>query len=142
MFLLGLWVKWEGGEAMRYDLLVIGNGPDAVRSAIEGAKRGQRVALVHSSNDCSGRIMSGMLRQAAVRLSKCVVMNNEPVLMSDLRREVACEVQSELAADQAELARVGVDVFTGDVRFIDARTIAVGTELLACGSITSRIKSA
>jgi NAD(P) transhydrogenase len=119
---------------MRYDRLVIGNGPDAVRPAIEAAERGQMVALVYSSDDRSDRVTPGMLRQAAARLITGPA-RNEPVSMSDLRREVAREVESELAAEQAELARAGVDVFAGDVRFIDAQTIEVGTELLSGGNI-------
>lgn len=121
---------------MRYDQLVIGSGPDAVRAAIGGSAQGQRVALIRSSEAGSDRITSRMLRQAAERLFK-----TGSVLMTELRREVASEIESQLASDQAELARLGVDVFAGDIRFVDSKSVAVGTELLtgetivlACGT--------
>ena len=115
---------------MRYDRLVIGSVPDAVRAAIGGSTRGLRVALIRSSDAGSDHVTFRMLRQAADRL-----FETGSVSMTGFRRQVAREVESQLAADQAELARLGVDVCTGDIRFVDSKTVAVGTELLTGESI-------
>ncbi len=115
---------------MRYDRVVIGNGSDAVRAVIAGSEQGQRVALIRSSDAGTDRVTSRMLRRAADRLFEAGLVS-----MTGFRREVARDVQSQQAADHAELVRLGVDVFAGDIRFADSKTVAVGTELLAAESI-------
>lgn len=125
---------------MNYDRLVIGNGRDAVQAAVAAARMGLGVGLVNPFiADLS--IESGVLRRAVERLEPSTVVS-----MTALRAEVARLVEEQQADDDAELRRLGVDVMSGSLRFVDGTTVAIGTGegaellltarsfVLACGS--------
>ena len=141
-------------ERVQYERIVIGNGRDAVRSAIAAAAQGSvpsRVALVATSDGSRERMTSEVLRQAAERLHQ-----SGAISLAALRDEVSTIVQRQLAADRAELVRRSVDVYSGDARLVDANTVAVnscdGDEagmltitgsriVLACGTRPARLGS-
>lgn len=129
---------------MNYKLLVIGNGRDAIDGAIVSARRGLRVALVETKAVTDEAAPIEVLRQAVNNLAK-----NGSTSMSDLRNEVDRMGRCQQAADRAGLECLGIDVFSGDVRFVAADTIEVrnggdvisiqaDNVLVACGTKSAR----
>jgi pyruvate/2-oxoglutarate dehydrogenase complex dihydrolipoamide dehydrogenase (E3) component len=140
MTITGLWEGWEKGAIVNYERVVIGNGRDAVQSAVAAARMGLRVGLVNPfTADLHSE--SCVLRRAVERLDPLAVVS-----MTALRAAVARLVEEQQSDDAAELRRLGVDVMSGSLRFVDGTTVAFGTgeggELLltarsfvvACGS--------
>ena len=107
---------------MNYELLVIGNGREAIDGAIASARRGQRVALVETKAVVSEAASIEVLRQTVNHLAKVGSTS-----MSELRNEVDRIGRCQRAADRAELECLGVDVFSGDVRFVAENTVEVRT---------------
>ena len=129
---------------MNYELLVIGNGREAIDGAIASARRGQRVALVETKAVVSEAASIEVLRQAVNNLAK-----SGSTSMSDLRNEVNHIGRCQRAADRAELECLGIDVFSGDVQFVAADTVEVRSGddvnsiqadnvLVACGTKSAR----
>lgn len=129
---------------MNYELLVIGNGREAIDGAIASARRGQRVALVETKAVVSEAASIEVLRQAVNHLAKVGSTS-----MSELRNEVDRIGRCQRAADRAELECLGVDVFSGDVQFVAADTVEVRSGddvisiqadnvLVACGTKSAR----
>lgn len=123
---------------MNYQTLIIGTGADAVAAAIRAAEQGERVALVEPPKSGADRVTIADLKEAVDRL-----MDSGLVSMSALRYEVARSIRCRRAADRAQLACVGVDIFTGDVQFLNSTTVMVGdgesvlnadSIVLACGT--------
>ncbi len=113
---------------MSYELLVIGNGSESITGALSTARRGTSVALARMSPARQQDFSIDVLRGAVSGLGGV-----GSISIKALRR-VATEIASEQwRADHSELERLGVDVYCGDVRFIDARTVEVidTCELLA-----------
>ncbi|MEI8382980.1 MAG: FAD-dependent oxidoreductase [Planctomycetota bacterium] len=105
---------------MRYDRIVIGDGNDAVRTAVTASAESSRVALVSSSDVTWTRVNSLLLRKSAERL-----IRSGAISVSALRTDVCSVVQAQVERDRASLARLGVDVFTGIARFMNANSLAV-----------------
>ena len=129
---------------MNYELLVIGNGREAIDGAIASARRGQRVALVETKAVVSEAASIEVLRQAVNNHAK-----TGSTSMSDLRNEVNHIGRCQRAADRAELECLGIDVFSGDVQFVAADTVEVRSGddvnsiqadnvLVACGTKSAR----
>ena len=105
---------------MRYDQIVIGDGNDAVRAAVTASAESGRVALVASGDETRTRVNSLLLRKSAERL-----IRSGAISVSALRTDVCSAVQAQVARDRGELARLGVDVFTGSVQFRNANSLTV-----------------
>lgn len=129
---------------MNYELLVIGNGREAIDGAIASARQGLRVALVEAKASGDEVASIEVLRQAVNNLAKYGSTS-----MSEFRGEVARLGRCQRAADRAELECLGIDVFSGDVRFVAANTVEVRSGgdvisiqadnvLVACGTKSAR----
>lgn len=105
---------------MRYDRIVIGDGNDAVRAAVTASADSPRVALVSSSAETWTRVNSLLLRTSAERL-----IRSGAISVSALRTDVCRAVQAQVERDRVELARRGVEVYTGFARFMTANSLAV-----------------
>lgn len=129
---------------MNYELLVIGNGREAIDGALASARQGLRVALVETKASGDEAASIEVLRQAVNNLSK-----SGSTTMSELRSEVARMGRCQRAADRAELECLGIDVFSGDVQFVaansvevrsggDVNSIQADNVLVACGTKSAR----
>ena len=123
----------------KYDLVVIGGGTAGLVSAMGAAGLGARVALVERhllGGDCLnvGCIPSkAVIRSAravgeARRSGRLGVRAGEPSVDFPAVMRRMRERRADIAAnDSAErFTRAGVDVFFGEGRFADERTVAVG----------------
>lgn len=129
---------------MNYELLVIGNGREALDGAIASARQGLRVALVETKAVADEAAPIDALHQAVSSLAKF-----GSTTMSELRNEVARMGRCQRAANRAELECLGIDVFSGDVQFVAANTVEVrcggdvisiqaDNVLVACGTKSAR----
>ena len=123
----------------QYDLVVIGSGPAGQRAAIQGAKSGQRVALIERreviGGVCinTGTIPSKTMREAVLHLSGYNYQNiygvsyrvKEKITMADLAFRVQHVIKTEIDVTQAQLARNGIDVLTGVASFKGPTTVQV-----------------
>ena len=123
----------------QYDLVVIGSGPAGQRAAIQGAKTGQRVALLERreviGGVCinTGTIPSKTMREAVLHLSGYNYQNiygvsyrvKEKITMADLAFRVQHVIKTEIDVTQAQLARNGIDVLTGVASFKGPSTVQV-----------------
>lgn len=131
-----------------YDLLVIGSGPSGQKGAIAASKLGKRVAIIERQSDevggvClhSGTIPSKTMREAILHLSGYRQRDvygdryrkKRTITMDDLCRKIAHVTQIELDVVTDQLERNGVDIFTGEARFIGPHEIEVHA---ATGNIT------
>jgi pyruvate/2-oxoglutarate dehydrogenase complex dihydrolipoamide dehydrogenase (E3) component len=136
---------WENPTpAFRYNLVVIGAGTAGLITAVGAAGLGAKVALIEKhlmGGDCLnvGCVPSKALLRAA-RASADVreatqygvevpagTRVNFPVVMERMR-QLRAEISGNDAA--ARYRSLGVDVFLGEGRFVDAETIAVGDSTL------------
>jgi len=124
---------------MIYDQLVIGSGHDAVSAALQGARKGLRVALAVQVDSPLDWVTAKVLRKATDRL-----IPTGYVSMSALRREVGGLIESQRQKDRNELSRWGVDRFVGATHMTSADSISVGGTIhsgrevvLACGTRTA-----
>lgn len=129
---------------MNYELLVIGNGREAIDGAIAAARKNLCVALIETNTATEETASIEVLRQAVTNLAK-----SGSITMSDLRNEVNHIGRCQRAADRAELECLGIDVFSGDVQFVAANTVEVWSDddvisiqadnvLVACGTKSVR----
>ncbi len=154
----------SGGDAMRYDLLVIGSGPAGQRGAIAAAKLGKRVALVERRQDdlggvClhTGTIPSKTMREAILYLSgykhrevyKERYVHKRKITMDDLRRKLDQVIAHEMQVIQEYFDRNQVDLYSGEAKFVDPYTVQVTRDgqtvhvaadkiLVACGTKPAR----
>src|ERR1700740_3066465 len=122
-----------------YDLIVIGSGPAGQRAAIQGSKCGRRVAVIEQreivGGACinTGTIPSKTMREAVLHLSGFQFQGiyginyhvKEKISMADLGFRVSQVIRTEADVTQAQLARNGVEVFTGHASFLDATHVRV-----------------
>lgn len=137
----------------QYDLVVIGSGPAGQRAAIQGAKTGQRVALIERreviGGVCinTGTIPSKTMREAVLHLSGYNYQNiygvsyrvKEKITMADLAFRVQHVIKTEIDVTTAQLARNGIDVLTGVASFKSPTTVSItnsrGTQDIDCEKI-------
>jgi NAD(P) transhydrogenase len=132
-----------------YDLIVIGSGPAGQRAAIQGAKTGNKVALVERreviGGVCinTGTIPSKTMREAVLHLSGYNYQNiygvsyrvKEKISMADLAFRVQHVIKTEIDVTTAQLSRNGIEVLTGIASFKSPNTILV-TGLRGTNEIT------
>ncbi|MGE3316040.1 MAG: Si-specific NAD(P)(+) transhydrogenase [Planctomycetaceae bacterium] len=149
---------------MRYDLVVIGSGPAGQKGAIAASKLHKRVAIIERRREVmggvclhTGTIPSKTMREAILHLTGYrqravygdVYRRKRQITMSDLRRKLSQVTQHELEVVQDQLERNGVDLYSGNARFVDPHRIEIdSTEghkqidadhiLIACGTKPSR----
>jgi NAD(P) transhydrogenase len=123
----------------QYDLIVIGSGPAGQRAAIQGAKTGNKVALVERreviGGACinTGTIPSKTMREAVLHLSGYNYQNiygvsyrvKEKISMADLAFRVQHVIKTEIDVTTAQLSRNGIEVLNGIASFKDPNTVLV-----------------
>jgi len=123
----------------QYDLIVIGSGPAGQRAAIQGAKTGNKVALVERreviGGACinTGTIPSKTMREAVLHLSGYNYQNiygvsyrvKEKISMADLAFRVQHVIKTEIDVTTAQLSRNGIEVLNGIASFKNPNTILV-----------------
>jgi NAD(P) transhydrogenase len=133
----------------QYDLIVIGSGPAGQRAAIQGAKTGNKVALVERreviGGACinTGTIPSKTMREAVLHLSGYNYQNiygvsyrvKEKISMADLAFRVQHVIKTEIDVTTAQLSRNGIEVLNGIASFKDPNTVLV-TGLRGTNEIT------
>lgn len=149
---------------MHYDLVVLGSGPSGQKGAIAAAKLGKRVAIVERKSAqiggvCShtGTIPSKTMREAILHLSGYrhrdvygeQYRRKRHITIGDLQRKVLSVSQHERDVIEDQLDRNGVDIFSGNAKFLGPNTIEVTSEgiqtvleadkvLLAVGTVPDR----
>ena len=125
-----------------FDLIVIGSGPAGRRAAVQAAKlkksvlvveRGRRVGgvCVHT-----GTIPSKTLRETVLNLSGWRERgvygrshrNKQSITADDLRQRLAITLDHEVEVLEHQFSRNGVELVTGEARFIDPLHIEVATD--------------
>jgi NAD(P) transhydrogenase len=123
----------------QYDLIVIGSGPAGQRAAIQGAKTGNKVALVERreviGGACinTGTIPSKTMREAVLHLSGYNYQNiygvsyrvKEKISMADLAFRVQHVIKTEIDVTTAQLSRNGIEVLNGVASFKSPNTVLV-----------------
>jgi dihydrolipoamide dehydrogenase len=127
----------------RFDLVVIGSGPGGYRSAVLGAQRGLAVAIIEKDAWGGACLNRGCVPKkvwyASARLLEAAAQAAARGLRGSLEPDApaAWRAQREVvAATRAGyvdyLKRLGVRMFEGEARFVDARRLSVsGLELEA-----------
>ena len=119
---------------MNYELLVIGNERESIDEALAAARRAELVALVQTvrfDQALEGvSVRSSSLNRVGIaidvlRRAKSRLGGAGPLRMSELRGVAIRIADEQWLADRSELESLGVDVFCGDVRFVDERTVEV-----------------
>jgi len=135
---------WRNPQAAAsYDLVVLGGGTAGLVSAMGAAGLGARVALVERhllGGDClntgcvpskalirSARVVGELRRADGLGVIAGDARVDFPAVMRRMRERRASIAVHDAAA---RVQRAGVDVFFGDGRFVDARTILVGDQRL------------
>jgi pyruvate/2-oxoglutarate dehydrogenase complex dihydrolipoamide dehydrogenase (E3) component len=158
--LLSGWINPR--PAQLYHLVVLGGGPAGVLAATEAARRGAKVALVERNRLGGVSLNSGcvpskaLIRSARVcadirRAEDFGVRGNlklgdfQPDFSFAMAR--AKEIRTQLAREIApgELKEKGIDVFSGEGKFLGNRAVEIGAltlrfrkALIATGARTSR----
>lgn len=123
----------------RFELVVIGSGPGGQRAAVQAAKLGKRVAIIERQTDLggvcinTGTVPSKTMREAVLDLSgrrqrrlygEAYAPKQRPDAQALLRRTHQV-MQAERDVVNAQLARNGVQVFTGHARFASPTWISI-----------------
>ena len=136
--------EWRNpSPAASYDMVVVGGGTAGLVSAMGAAGLGARVALVEREllgGDClntgcvpskaiirSARAVGEIRRAGALGVTADAVSVDFPAVMRRMRHRRASIAANDAAS---RLTEAGVDVFFGDGRFADARTVVVDGQRL------------
>jgi len=126
-----------------FDLLIVGGGPGGTTAAERAAAAGLRVALVERGplgGTClnAGCIPSKALLHAAKLYSQVKQGRHFGVLADNLRFDVTLAtarqeriIHTLREGLQSQMARRGVQVFSGAAQFIDARRVRLGETILS-----------
>ncbi len=131
-----------------YDLAIIGAGSAGLTAADFAIQIGMRVALLdnkHIGGDCtwSGCVPSKTLLKVAKvnhQMNSAdrygLISTNAPVNLKDVMAHVKSVVDDIYKEETPEVLQgKGIDVFIGDVKFVDDRTISVGDKQLTARRI-------
>ncbi len=136
-----------------YDIIVIGAGPAGQKAAVQGAKAGQRVALIERERGIGGScvyrgtIPSKTLRESALHLDRlkrageALQFNLKPdTQIATLLSRLEQVVQAHDSFMSKQLRRNGISLLHGRARFVDAHTIEMQTvdgasQLFTAGTI-------
>ncbi len=123
-----------------YDIIVIGAGPAGQKAAVQGAKAGNRVALIERERGIGGScvyrgtIPSKTLRESALHLDRlkrageALQFNLKPdTQIATLLSRLEDVVQAHDSFMSKQLRRNGIALFHGQARFVDAHTIEMQT---------------
>jgi NAD(P) transhydrogenase len=124
---------------MHFDLLVLGSGPAGQKAAVQAAKLGKRAAVVERMATLGGisihmgTIPSKTLREAVIYLTGYHQRTfyghsyrvDEDITMSDLLLRAEHVIQHQVEVAKQHLLRNGIEVFSGEASFVDARTVVV-----------------
>jgi NAD(P) transhydrogenase len=125
---------------MQYDLVVIGSGPAGQKGAIAASKLNKRVAIVERRSsqiggNClhTGTIPSKTMREAIMHLSGYRhrdvygerYRQKRHVRMKDLQRKVESVALHEMGVIEDQLDRNGIDMFSGQAKFLGPNSIEV-----------------
>lgn len=122
-----------------YDLVVIGSGPAGQRAAVQAAKLGKSVAIIEKHFQVggvsvhTGTIPSKTVREAVLYLTGwrqrgfygMAHRERERIAPQDVIDRVKITLANQVEVMRNQLMRNGVDVITGEARFVDAHTVAV-----------------
>jgi len=128
-------------DTRTYDLIVIGSGPAGQKAAVQGAKCGQRVAVIEQSASVGGAcvhhgtIPSKTLRETAAALSSFRQRTGNQlsfdipanVKVASLMARLGQVVQAHEGYIGAQLSRNGVEKIHGRARFVSPNEIEVAT---------------
>lgn len=132
----------QGMEKSMYDMIVIGGGPAGVAAAMRARELGASVALVERdkmggtcTND--GCVPTRVLAKAA-RLVRDAeqfggygLTGERPTVhfrkLLDRTEEIVRTIRDK-KQDADQLARLGIEIIRGEARFVDAHTVAVGSD--------------
>lgn len=124
-----------------YDLVVIGTGPSGQKAAVQGAKAGQRVAIIDKKDFVggvcvnTGTIPSKTLREAVLYLSGYRERNvygasyrvKNDITMEDLQFRCDYVMHNEMDVIQHQMLRNSIKLINGIATFVDAHTVLVKT---------------
>ncbi|MBK7644207.1 MAG: Si-specific NAD(P)(+) transhydrogenase [Planctomycetes bacterium] len=126
-----------------YDLAVLGSGPAGSMAAVEGGRRGKRVALIERARDLggaginTGTLPSKTLRESALHLSGFdqrgldgvdLGLSREQISVAQFLARERHVIENELALLTDLLHSLGVVTLRGSASFLDAHTLALDGE--------------
>ena len=129
--------RYTGAMVYDYDLLVIGSGPAGQRAAVQAAKLGKRVAIVERQRMVggvslhTGTVPSKTFREAVLSLTHVPTLAaGTPVdrprpSIEDLLHRVNDVIERELEVVAKQLSRNGVDLLSGNAKFLDPHTVQI-----------------
>ena len=122
----------------QYDMVVIGSGPAGQKAAIQGAKSGQRVAMIESDKVVGGHcvhrgtIPSKTLRQNAIRIAQLREYQQlfsfsirEDIAMDSLMTNMEHVIKSHDSYINAQLSRNAIEYIHGRASFVDTHTLDI-----------------
>ncbi len=135
-----------------YDLIVIGSGPAGQKAAIQGAKSGQRVALIEQNREVGGAcvyqgtIPSKTLRESALQMVQFLQATDvfefrlrDDVKIATLMTRLNTVVRAHGAFMAEQIARNGITRLHGRAQFVSDREVRVnqidGTTTTIAGTI-------
>lgn len=135
----------------QYDLVIIGSGPAGQRAAVQAAKLGKRVAIIERNFEVggvsvhTGTIPSKTMREAVLYLTGYKQRGfygsnhreRESITPEDVLNRVKLTLSNQVEVMRSQLYRNGVDVVTGDAKFIDAHTVEVTHEIGETSTLSS-----
>ncbi len=122
-----------------YDLVVIGSGPAGQRAAVQAAKLGKSVAIVERNFQVggvsvhTGTIPSKTIREAVLYLTGwrqrgfygMAHREREKITPEDVLERVKVTLSNQVEVMRNQLTRNGVDVLTGQAKFVDQHTLSI-----------------
>jgi NAD(P) transhydrogenase len=125
-------------SVIEYDLVVIGSGPGGQKAAVAAAKFGKSVAVIERGDVggvCvnTGTIPSKSMREAVVYLTGVNQHElygtsyrvKDRITWTDLHVRTEHVINREIDVIRSQLKRNGIELYTGQGRFIDEHTVLV-----------------
>ncbi|MBV8927619.1 MAG: Si-specific NAD(P)(+) transhydrogenase [Mycobacteriaceae bacterium] len=124
---------------IEYDLVVIGSGPGGQKAAVAAAKLGKSVAVVERGQMLggvcvnTGTIPSKSMREAVVYLTGLNQRElygasyrvKDRITCADLHARTDQVIKREIDVVRSQLMRNGIELYTGQGRFVDEHTVLV-----------------